>query len=67
MRKKRMTFPEKDSLHNIRQPVMMNDTGNRYNGNSSDGITDVVFEGLRKDMGLDLCLKSVVEEFKGHS
>lgn len=46
---------------------MMNDTDNRYNGNSSDGITDVVFEGLRKDMGLDLCLKSIVEEFKGHS
>lgn len=32
-----------------------------------DGGTEVVFEGLRKETALDLCLKSKVEGFKGQS
>lgn len=62
---KRMTSSEKDFLHNIRQLVMMNDTDNRGDGNSKDRwIPEVLFEGLRKEMGLDLCLKEVLKNLK---
>lgn len=44
----------------------MSDTGTRCDGNPKERwITEVLFEGLRKDMGLDLCLESNVEGFKG--
>lgn len=47
---------------------MISDTNNRCNGNfQGRWITEVVIEDLRKEMGLDICLKNSVDGFKGCS